>query len=225
MASDFSTVAIIQARMSSRRLPGKVLIDLDGRPVIDHVIARVREVMPRERIVVATSRDSSDDALAHHVEKSGIKVFRGPLENVFERFQLCLKEHPADWFLRICADSPLLNVDLLRHLLSYQHRDDIDLVTNVFPRTFPVGLSLEMLRAKTFSAIDSKSLSTEEQEHLTKVYYNNPQKFHIANVEARNPDLALMNFSLDTPEDLERIKEIIGSGGKMPKIEIKTAVE
>lgn len=225
MASAFSTIAIIQARMSSRRLPGKVLIDLNGQPVIDHVIARVREVMPREKIMVATSRDPSDDALADYLEKSRIKVFRGPLENVFRRFQLCLKEHPADWFLRICADSPLLSADLLRHLLDYQHRDDIDLVTNVFPRTFPVGLSLEMLRAKTFSAIDSKSLSAEEQEHLTKVYYDNPQKFRIANVEARNPGLAAMNFSLDTPEDLERIREIIGSTGKLPKIEIKTAVE
>lgn len=213
--------AFVQARMSSKRFPGKVLADLNGRPVIDHVIARVAQVMPREKIVVATSHDRSDDVLAGHLEKSGVKVFRGPLENVFERFQLCLTEHPAQWFLRVGGDSPLLNTSLLRYFVNYQHRQEVDLVTNTFPRTFPVGLSLEMVYAAAFTAIDPKSLSEEEQEHLTKVYYRHPRKFRILNVESRNPDLALMNFSVDTRQDLERIETIIKTGRGMPKVEIK----
>ncbi len=216
-------MAFVQARMSSKRFPGKVLAELNGRPVIDHVIARVAEVMPRENIVVATSSNPGDDILARHFGPSGVSVYRGPLENVFERFRLCLKKYPAPWFLRVGADSPLLDANLLKHLLGYRHRSDIDLVTNIFPRTFPVGLSLEMVYAKTFSAINPESLSAEEQEHLTKVYYRNPQKFRILNVESCNPDLAAMNFSVDTPEDLERIEKIMTTGQGMPRIEIKEA--
>ena len=214
--------AFVQARMSSKRFPGKVLAELEGRPVIDHVIARVARVVPRESIVVATSSDPSDDILARHLGQTGVNVYRGPLENVFERFRLCLKKHPASWFLRVGADSPLLDANLLKHLLGYRHREDVDLITNTFPRTFPVGLSLEMVYAKTFLAINPQNLSAEEREHLTKVYYRNPQKFRILNVESRNPDLAAKNFSVDTPEDLERIKKIMTTGRGMPRMEIKT---
>ncbi len=214
-------MAFVQARMSSKRFPGKVLADLNGRPVIDWVIAHIAEAMPREAIVVATSREPSDDVLARHLEQSGIKVFRGPLQNVFERFQLCLKEHPADWFFRVCADSPFLSAKLLKYMLGYKRHSNVDLVTNTLPRTFPVGLSLEMVSAKTFSNIDAKSLSPQEQEHLTTVFYNHPQNFRIVNIESRNPGLAAINFSLDTPEDLSSIKKFMAGERSFPEIEIK----
>lgn len=201
--------AFIQARMSSQRFPGKVLAPLGGKPVIARVITRVTQVIPSEMVVVATSQEESDDALACYLRENGISVFRGPLDHVFSRFQLCLREFPCTWFFRICADSPFLDSTLMQKMMSYCDRTEVDLVTNVFPRTFPKGMSVEMLNSKSFAAIDSANLTKEEQEHLTKVYYNHPDRFKIINLESGNPDLANESFGVDTIEDLRRLEKCL----------------
>lgn len=201
--------AYIQARMSSERFPGKVLAPLGGKPVIARVITRVTQVIPSEMVVVATSQEESDDALAYYLRGIGIPVFRGPLDNVFSRFQLCLGEFPCTWFFRICADSPFLDSTLMQKMMNYCDRTELDLVTNVFPRTFPKGMSVEMLNAKPFAAIDSANLTQEEQEHLTKVYYNHSDRFKIINLESGNPALANESFALDTIEDLRRLEKVL----------------
>jgi spore coat polysaccharide biosynthesis protein SpsF len=201
--------AYIQARMSSERFPGKVLAPLGGKPVIARVITRVTEVIPSEMVVVATSQEESDDALAYYLRGNGIPVFRGPLDNVFSRFQLCLEEFPCTWFFRICGDSPFLDSTLMQKMMNYCARTEVDLVTNVFPRTFPKGMSVEMLNAKSFAAIDSANLTQEEQEHLTQVYYNHSDRFKIINLESGNPALANESFVLDTIEDLRRLEKLL----------------
>ena len=198
--------AFIQARMSSRRFPGKVLAPFKGRPVIHHLISQVKEVIPSNQVVVATSTDPTDDPLACYVQQLGISVFRGPLDNVFERFKQCLKKYPCDWFFRLCGDSPLLDKALLRAMLTYCDKSDIDLVTNVYPRTFPKGRSLELLKAEPFSGIDSNHLSDEEKEHLTKAYYNHPETFRILNLTASDASLAKADLAIDTVEDLLRLE-------------------
>jgi spore coat polysaccharide biosynthesis protein SpsF len=197
--------AIIQARMSSVRFPGKVLAPVGGKPLVDHIIERVRRAVAAERIVVATSNQRSDDPLAAHVAARGIAVFRGPLEDVFQRFRLCVQEYPCDWFYRICADSPLYNEQLLRSFLMHTG-PHVDLVTNVFPRTFPRGHSVELLRTETFSLLDSEKLDANEKEHITKFYYNHPERFTIINVESGNPGLSSLNYCIDTLEDLRRLE-------------------
>ena len=201
--------AFIQARMSSKRFPGKVLAPLKGQPLIAHVIAQVARVIPAERITVATSTKSSDDPLACYVREVGISVYRGPLDDVFKRFQLCLKEYPCSWFFRLCADSPLLDGTLLQGMLTYCHRSDIDLVTNVYPRTFPKGRSVEMLYSATFAALDVDPLSAEETEHMTKVYYDHPERFRIINIESTNATLAKLHLTVDTVEDLFRLETFL----------------
>jgi len=193
--------------MSSERFPGKVLAPLGGKPVIARVMTRVTQVIPSEMVVVATSQEESDDPLAYYLRGNGVPVFRGPLDEVFSRFQLCLREFPCTWFFRICADSPFLDSSLMQKMVSYCDRTEVDLITNVFPRTFPKGKSLEMVNAKTFSAIDSASLTKEEQEHLTKVYYSHSDRFKIINLESGNPALANESFSVDTIEDLRRLEK------------------
>ena len=192
--------------MSSRRFPGKVLAPFKGRPVIHHLISQVKEVIPSSQVVVATSTDPTDDPLACYVQQLGISVFRGPLDNVFERFKQCLKKYPCDWFFRLCGDSPLLDKALLRAMLTYCDKSDIDLVTNVYPRTFPKGRSLELLKAEPFSGIDSSHLSDEEKEHLTKAYYNHPETFRILNLTASDASLAKADLAIDTVEDLLRLE-------------------
>jgi spore coat polysaccharide biosynthesis protein SpsF (cytidylyltransferase family) len=191
--------------MSSRRFPGKVLAPLDGKPLLAHLVDRLKRVASADSIVLATSDHRSDDPLAAYVPRLGISLFRGPLDNVFERFRLCLDRYPCDGFYRISADSPMLDVNLLSRLAE-KMAPDIDLVTNVFPRTFPKGHSVELLNSGRFARLDSVLLSAEEQEHLTKVYYNHPERFRIVNVSSGDPALAAMNYCVDTLEDLRRLE-------------------
>ena len=204
--------AFIQARMSSTRFPGKVLAPLNGRPIIAHVISQVAKVMPADQITVATSTEPSDDPLVSYVQHLGISVYRGSLNDVFGRLQLCLKKYPCTWFFRVCADSPFLDSTLFQSMLRYRERLDIDLVTNVYPRTFPKGKSVEMLNATRFTKIDPNRLSSEEKEHLTKVYYLHPTEFRIINLESSDPSLAEMSFAVDTLEDLRRLEKNVGVG-------------
>jgi len=192
--------------MSSVRFPGKVLALLNGLPVIAHVIARTREVIPENQITVATSTEKSDDPLACYVRDLGISVYRGHLDNVFVRFQESLRRFPCDWFFRICADSPMLDGAILRDMMTYCDRSDVDLVTNIYPRTFPNGRSSELLRSATFASLDPDRLSGEEREHLTKVYYNHPTEFRIINIKAAHPSLIEPNLCVDTLEDLQRLE-------------------
>jgi len=198
----------IQARMSSRRFPGKVLAPFRGNPLIAAVIGQVTQAIPADAVVVATSCEPADDPVASYVRDIGISVFRGPLGNVFRRFQLCLEAYPCTWFVRICADSPMLSSDLLQAVMAHRHRLDVDLITNVYPRTFPKGHSVELLRAETFAAIPADLLSAEEQEHMTKYYYNNPDRFSILNLDSGNAELAKISFVIDTIEDLRRLEEM-----------------
>lgn len=205
--TDSTIRAFIQARMSSSRFPGKVLAPLNGQPIIWHVINRVSEVIPAERIVVATSVEQSDDPLAAYLGRLGVSVHRGALDNVFERFQSCLSEYPCSWFFRICADSPLLDSSLLKRMMDYSG-SEADLVTNVQVRSFPKGRSLEMIRAGVFARIDSAQLRAEEVEHLTKVFYAHADKFKIINIESGDPELAKLNYAVDTLEDLFRLEDV-----------------
>jgi len=211
--SDTAVRAFIQARMSSKRFPGKVLAPLNGRPLVAHVISQVAEAIPRNQITVATSTEASDDPLAYYVSRIGIPVFRGPLHDVFKRFRLCLKAFPCDWFFRICSDSPMLQSELLQTMLQYEGRRDVDLVTNAQVRTFPIGHSAEMVNSKTFAGIDCRSLSDTEKEHVTRVYYSNPSAFSIVNIESGDIQLAETSWAVDTLADMHRLESAIADSG------------
>ena len=200
-----------QARMSSSRFPGKVLAPLEQRPVLQWVVDGVSSVVERDQIVVATSGAASDDELEDVVRGLGVNIFRGTLDNVVLRFQECLLAFPCPWFFRISADSPFINASVLPMLLE-RCADDLDLVTNVFPRTFPRGHSAELIRSEIFAAFNAEDLTAEQQEHVTQVYYDNPQRFRIVNVESEDVSLAKLNYCVDTPEDLRRLERDVAQG-------------
>ena len=198
----------VQARMSSTRFPGKVLAPFRGRPMIDHVVSRVSEAVPLDRITVATSTQSSDDPIEAYVEEMGVAVFRGALENVLGRFQACLEEYPCRWLFRVSADSPLFDQAVFSLMLPHLNRTDLDIVTNVYPRTFPRGNSLEMLETSTFARLDSDSLRAELNEHVTKTYYENPSMYRILNVESSGEDRSQIDLCVDTVDDLRRLEAL-----------------
>lgn len=197
----------VQARMSSTRFPGKVLAPANGKPMISRVIECVKHEFDTSAIIVATSDQTADDPLVLYIESLGIKVFRGPLDDVFGRFQACLNENPCDWFFRISADSPLLNSKILKAMMSYID-NSLDLITNVQKRTFPRGHSAELLNARTFKKIDPKRLSADDREHVTRFYYSHADEFRILNLENMDADYAKTNFVVDTLDDLRRVEEM-----------------
>lgn len=207
----------VQARMSSRRFPGKVLAPLAGRPMIDHVLERCGLAFGADRVVLATSREASDDALAAHVRALGVRVFRGPLGDVFSRFQECLAAYPCEWLVRISADSPLIDSRLIVRVAELRS-PQLDLVTNVQQRTFPPGQSVEVVRGDCFAAIDAAALSAEEREHVTLAFYRAPGKYRIRGVLSRDPALARQSLSVDTPEDLHAVEALIRAS-RVPSFE------
>lgn len=199
--------AFVQARMSSRRFPGKVLAPFRGRPLIDHVLASVGQALPHVPIVVATSSEKTDDPLAEYLRSMNVPVFRGPLQKTFDRFRMCVREYPCEWILRVSGDSPMLDARVLKAVVR-QAGAQWDLVTTISPRTFPSGQNAELIRVSTFVKIDAKEISDHDQEHVTSFYYRNTNQFRIFNVESGNAKLAELSFAVDTVEDLDRLERL-----------------
>jgi len=193
--------------MSSIRFPGKVLAPFMGLPMVAHVLNRITKVLDAGNVIMATSVEVTDDPLCLYANELGYQVFRGPLEDVFTRFRLCLNEFPCDWFFRVCADSPLLNSKLMDEMVA-QITTGVDLITNVQKRTFPHGHSLELLKTSTFLTIDPACLSPEDREHPTNYYYSNTKNFNIINFENLDGEYSMQNYALDTIDDVPRLESL-----------------
>lgn len=189
--------------MSSRRFPGKVLAPFRGRPIIWHVLDRVARALPDVPRLVVTSNDPSDDPLAAYLADLGQPCFRGPLDDVLERFRLAAKQYDASYLLRICADSPLLDERVLTAVVG-AHDRSLDLVTTTQPRTFPKGHNAELINAASLAALTD--LDADDREHVTRAFYRQPERFKIVNVESGDPSLAKLELAVDTIEDLHRLE-------------------
>ncbi len=197
--------------MSSRRFPGKMLAPFAGRPLIAWMLDRIGAVVGAERLVVATSIDKTDDPLTYYLERLGCQVFRGSLDNVFFRYQECLREFPTDWIARICGDSPLLDPGLIG-LLAADCLPDVDLVTNVAVRSYPPGQSVEFINAHTLAGIDHTLLDLQEKEHPTQFFYRRPGQYCIRNRIGTNVDWPHLSFVVDTFDDLRRLESVVVAG-------------
>lgn len=192
--------------MTSTRFPGKILAPLHGKPVLAHTVGRVSSVLPLGQVVIATSTDPTDDPVACYGARLGARVVRGSLLDVVARFQQCLAAAPCEWFFRICGDSPYPDGDLMRTFLRESRAGDWDLITNVFPRTFPKGRSLELVRASAFAKMAAGDLTAEQREHVTKGLYDQPNRFRIHNIAAAAPAGPDVSFVVDEVADLRRLE-------------------
>lgn len=193
--------------MSSTRFPGKILAPFNGRPMITRVLTQVSKAVPLDKVVVVTSQNISDDPLTAYLGSIGISVYRGSLENVFARYQDCLKEFPCDWVARVTADSPLWNPSVYSFMKDI-FKDDgaVDVVTNVFPRTFPKGNSLEIVKASTLAGVDVSNISQYFKEHVMPLFYSDPDKYKIVNIESNSGDQSKLDYCVDTMDDLRRLE-------------------
>jgi spore coat polysaccharide biosynthesis protein SpsF len=198
---------VIQARMSSSRFPEKVLSPLCGMPMLMWTINYCREVnLP---LFVLTSTDESDNQLVGMLEKNDVSYYRGSLENVVSRYLSFMREHQVKKVARISGDSPLINPDVILKVIAQdQELADADLTTNVFPRSFPKGQSVEVIPRKSLELLRDRNLSESDIEHVTPYFYANYKEFKINNLN-NTEDLSSINLSVDTKEDLLRVNQFM----------------
>ena len=197
----------IQARTSSSRFPEKVLSPLCGTPMLLWTINYCRKVnLP---LFVLTSTDESDDQLIGMLEKNYVSYYRGSLDNVVSRYLSFMEEHQVKKVVRISGDSPLINPDVIFQVIAQdQELADADLTTNVFPRSFPKGQSVEVIPRKSLELLRNRSLSESDIEHVTPYFYANYKEFKINNLH-NTKDLSSINLSVDTKEDLLRVNKFM----------------
>lgn len=204
----FHMLAILQARMSSSRLPGKMMMNIKGEILLQRVINRVSQARKISKIIVATSDHISDKPIVDFCEKLQVLCYKGYLEDVAGRFKQLVISEEAKAFVRINGDSPLIDPELIDRAVGYFELGNCDLVTNVFPRTFPKGQSVEVLLSKTFIKAVKSFTTNEQHEHVTRIYYENPYSFRITNFTSGG-EYGNINMSVDTIEDKIKLEEII----------------
>lgn len=212
-----TTIAVVQARMSSQRLPGKVLAELssgEGEPetVLDWVVQRVARATSVSKVVVATSTDDTDQPLVEHCEARGIATFRGSLDDVLDRVHAAARAHGAETVVRITADCPLIDPGIIDSVVEQHFATGADFTANRLPppaaRTFPVGLDVEVAQ---FEAVDHAWRTARERhhrEHVMPFLYEVPGRFKVTIVDAP-VDAGGVRWTIDTPEDLHAVRELI----------------
>ncbi len=211
-------LAIIQARCSSKRFRNKVLAKIYGKPLIYHVISRVKKSKKISKIIVSTSKNKSDDNLVKYLKKIKVKFDRGELKNVAKRLLNTSEKNKQNFFLRVSGDSPLIDPKIIDKVISLHKKyKRYDLITNVFPRTFPKGQSVEIISNNILKE-NIKRMSKFEKEHVTLYFYRNSQKFLIKNFIFKKK-LKLIKTAIDNKKDLMNIlKKIEKKKFKLYKI-------
>ena len=201
-------LCIIQARYSSKRLPGKVLKKIYNTELLKRVYNQVKKSKKIKKIIIATSNSNIDKKIVFFCKKNKFDFFCGPLNNVLKRFNLIIKKESYDSFVRISADSPFIDPKIIDKAINLFNNKKYDIVTNVFPRTFPKGFSVEVIKSKILKKFFFRIKNIDDQEHITKFFYRNYNKFKIYNIFNRS-NLAEINLSIDTNNDLIMAKKII----------------
>ena len=202
-------VAILQARLGSTRLPGKVLLEVSGKPLIEWQIRRINKGF-NVPVVVATSTDESDDPLADYLKNIGVEFIRGPLSDVAERFRIVIDNYKPKYFIRLTADCPLVMPDLIRDMDERFNQMDVDYLSNTINPTYPDGLDVEFVKSSSFLQLKQRELTQPEKEHVTLGLYRGHSQFKLYSYE-HHQDLSHHRWTVDYPEDFEFVNRVFGN--------------
>ena len=198
----------MHARMGSARLPGKVLGDLAGRPALDWLFERLEHAEELDAIMLATSTESADDAVAEFAAHRGVAVHRGPLEDLAARVLGAAEAGGLDALARINGDSPLLDQRLVDRGVALLRVSEADLVSNVRPRSFPPGQSVEVLRTLTLRTAVERMDDDSDREHVTAWLYRHPDEVRVLHF-AHDPPVTAPRMTLDEPTDHARLEGVL----------------
>lgn len=205
-------VAIIQARMASSRLPGKVLADLGGQPVLAWVARRAARAQRIHQVWVATSAGAEDDAIAEFCEGAGLPCSRGSLHDVLDRYHQAAQESGADVIVRLTGDCPLVDPTMLDDNLAVflGAQPPLDFAANRLPgeRTIPIGLDAEYCTRAALETAWREAQEPHQREHVMPFFYENPERFSILHIK-HSPDYGDYRWTVDTPEDLELLRKVV----------------
>ncbi len=203
------TVATIEARMTSTRLPGKVLKEAVGKPMLELMIERLRRVPSLDGIVVATTTNATDDPVEALARRLGVGVWRGSEDDVLQRVLDAARHHQIDVIVETTGDCPLIDPALVEDCIRTHRSAKVDYVSNVLERGYPVGMDTQVFATSVLADVARRTDDTSDHEHVSLYIYRHPEIYSLCNVPAagalRRPDLAL---TLDTPEDYDLIKSV-----------------
>jgi spore coat polysaccharide biosynthesis protein SpsF len=200
-------LAILQARLSSRRLPGKVLKPLLGKPMILRQVERLSRAEKIDELVVATSVEVSDDPIEALCIEHNINCFRGSLDDVLDRYYQATKAWNPEYIVRLTADCPLADPSVIDDVISFYLAGDFDYASNALPPTYPDGLDIEVFKFSCLEQAWQEARLSSEREHATPYIYNNPLKFKLGNYE-NTSDLSHFRWTVDEPEDFEFVTKV-----------------
>lgn len=220
-------VAVVQARMGSSRLPGKVLKGLGGQSVLARVVQRLRRSSLISEVVVATSVSSGDEAVVREAERLNVGCFRGSEADVLDRFYRAARAFHADTVVRITSDCPLIDPEITDQTIRAFLNEQPDYASNGLERTYPRGLDTEAMTAEALARAWRKANEPYQREHVTPFLYEHPELFRILSV-TNDIDCSAHRWTLDTPEDLEFIRAVyerFGDGDDFSWREVLRLVE
>jgi spore coat polysaccharide biosynthesis protein SpsF len=201
---------ILQARMNSSRLPGKVLMPILGQPMLALQVARLARVTQVDKLIIATSIEPSDDAIERLCNSLNITCFRGSLNNVLDRYYQASQLHPSEHIVRITGDCPLIDAQVVDHIILEHLTGGFDYTSNCEPPTFPDGLDVEVMRSSSLSFAWKNATKPSELEHVTPFIRNNNDIFTSTNFN-HHSDLSHLRLTVDEPEDFDLINRIYNS--------------
>jgi len=200
-------LGILQARVSSSRLPGKVMIPVMGRPLIGLQIEREKRIRQIDKLIVATSTESSDDQLADYCESVGVTVSRGKLDDVLDRFYQAAKSYAPDLIVRLTGDCPLVDPLLADEIISFCKNGNYDYAGNALEPTYPDGLDIEVFKFSALEDAWKNATLLSQREHVTSFINRQPGRFKIGHFRGEG-DLSHLRWTVDEQADLELIRAV-----------------
>jgi len=204
------TIAILQARMSSTRLPGKVLALIKNRPMLEFMLERVQHAELIDQVVVATSTDNSDDVLEDFCNHLKIKCYRGSLNNVLQRFENAVNKYGGDYVVRLTGDCPLIDPRVIDATIQFFLNGGYDYASNTMPPTFPDGLDVEVFSKQALERSYKMAKTASELEHVTLYMRNHPEEFRLGGFLGMQ-DFSKLRWTVDEPEDLVLVRAIFNA--------------
>lgn len=201
-------VIIVQARMTSTRLPGKILKQVFGKPLLEYQIDRLHRVQFADELVIATTTNATDEPIVELCDRLSIPYFRGSEEDVIARYHGAAKAHHADVVVRVTSDCPLIDPQVIDRVIQSYIDDRYDYVSNCIERTYPRGMDTEVFSFKALNEAFLEATAKPDREHVTPFIHRQPDRYKLGSV-LYNKNCSQHRWTVDTPEDFDLIQKIL----------------